>query len=92
MYKIYNKASNNEHGWTLCIPLRGNSVCILLMSYSGLEIFSTKFCSSDPSFNRNVLTSLYVKSEISADAQLRNYLFMHITHKFHDMVSVGNFH
>ena len=32
--------------------------------------FLTKFCSSDPSFNRNILTSLYLKSE---HLRMRNY-------------------
>ena len=54
--------------------------------------FLTKFCSSDRSFNRNILTSLYLKSETSAHAELHNYLFIQTTYKFHDMVSVGNLH
>ena len=45
--------------------------------------FLTKFCSPDLSFNRNVLTSLYLKSEASARAQLLNYLFIHTIYKFH---------
>ena len=48
--------------------------------------FLTKFLSSDPSFNKNILTSLYT----SAHAQLRNHLFINTIYKFHDMVSVGN--
>ena len=35
--------------------------------------FLTKFYSSDPSFDRNVLTSLYLKPETSAHVQLRKY-------------------
>ena len=38
-------------------------ICLYLQS--GLE-FLTKLCSSDPSFNGNILTSLYLKSETSA--------------------------
>ena len=34
--------------------------------------FLIKFCSSDPSLSRNILTSLYLKSETSAHAQLRS--------------------
>ena len=54
--------------------------------------FLTKFCSSDPSCNRNILISLYFKSETSAHGQLRNYSFIRTIYKFHDMVSVGNLH
>ena len=64
----------------MCIPLGRNSVCILF----------TKFVSSDPSFNRNILTSLYLKSEISAHVQLRDYMFLNTIYRFHDMVLVGN--
>ena len=32
--------------------------------------FLTKFCSSDPSLSRSILTSLHLKSETSAHAQL----------------------
>ena len=63
-------------------------VCIFIANWN----FLTKFWSSDPSFSRNILTSLYVKSETSAHAQLRNCLFIHTIHKFHDKVSVGNLH
>ena len=31
--------------------------------------FLTKFCSSDPNFNKNILTSLYLISETTAHAQ-----------------------
>ena len=54
--------------------------------------FLTYFYSSDPSFNRNILTSLYLKSEISAHAQLCDYLFIHTIYKFHDIVSVRDLH
>ena len=39
--------------------------------------FFTKVCSFDPSFNRNILTSLYLKSETSTHAQLHSYSFFH---------------
>ena len=54
--------------------------------------FLTKFCSSDPSFNRNILTSLNLKSETSRHALLHDYSFIRNTYTFHDMVSVGNLH
>ena len=50
----------------------------------------TKFRSFDPICNRNILTSLYLKSETSAHAQLRNYSLVHTIYTFHDMVLVGN--
>ena len=46
----------------------------------------TEFCSSDPSFNGNILTSLYLKSETSAHAQLGDYSFTHTIYKFHSIV------
>ena len=52
--------------------------------------FLTNFCSSDPSFNRNILISLYLKSETSALAQLCDYMFIHTIYKFHGMVLTGN--
>ena len=52
----------------------------------------TKFCSSDPGLNRNISTSLHIKSETSAHAQLRDYSFIHPIYKFHDMVSARNLH
>ena len=52
--------------------------------------FLTNFCSSDPSFNRNILTSLYLKSETYVHAWLCDNSFTHTIHKFHDMMSVGN--
>ena len=52
--------------------------------------FLIKFYSSDPGFNRNILTSLYLKPETFAHAQLRNYWFIQTIYKFHDMVSVCN--
>ena len=45
----------------LCIPLRGNSVCILFISSERIVIFFIKFCYSDPSFNRNIWRSIYLK-------------------------------
>ena len=54
--------------------------------------FLTKFCSSDPSFNGNILTSLYLKSETSAHAQLCDYSFIHTIYKFHSMMLAGNSH
>ena len=39
--------------------------------------FLAKFCLSDPSFNENILTSLYLKSETSTHAQLSDYSFIH---------------
>ena len=48
----------------LCIPLRGNAVCnLFIFSYCTANVL-TKFCNSDPSFNINILTSLYLKSEL----------------------------
>ena len=61
--------------------------CLYL--HRGLE-FSSKFCSSDPSINRNLLTSQYLKSKTSAHAQQLKYSLIHTISKFHDMVSVGN--
>ena len=58
-------------------------ICLYLLS--GLE-FLTRLCSSDPSFNGNILTSLYLKSETFAHAQLCHYSFIHTMYKFHDMV------
>ena len=54
--------------------------------------FLTKFCSSDPSFNRNILTPLYLKSETSAHAQLCDYSFIHTIYTFHGMVLAGDSH
>ena len=52
-----------------CIPLRGNTICTLLVSSADCN-FLTIFCSSDPSFNSNILKSLYVRSEL---LRMRNY-------------------
>ena len=49
--------------------------------------FLTKFCSSDSSFNGNIL-----KSETSAHAQLCHYLFIHTIYTFHSMVLAGDSH
>ena len=54
--------------------------------------FLTKFCGSDPSFNGNILTSLYLKSETLAHAQLCNYSFIHTIYKFHGILLAGNSH
>ena len=91
--------------WTspLCIPLRGNFllggnwVCNLFISILFIYLFKSlftfgKFCSSDPSFNGNILISLYLKSETTAHAQLFSYLFIHTIYKFHGMVSAGSSH
>ena len=42
----------------------------------------TKFYSSDPSLNRNILTFMHLKSGTSAHAQLRNYLFIQTIYQF----------
>ena len=70
------------------IPLRGSIlyfVYILIADWN----FLTKFCSSDPSFNGNFLTFLYLKSETSAHAQLCDYSFIHTIYKFHGVVLAG---
>ena len=54
--------------------------------------FFTEFRSSYPSFNRNILTSLYLKSETSAHAQLCDYSFIHTIYKFYGMVLAGKSH
>ena len=60
----------------LCISLRGNislcgnSVCTLVISLERIGTFLIKFCSSDQSFNRNILRSLYFKFRTSAHAQI----------------------
>ena len=54
--------------------------------------FFNKFSRSDPSFNGNILVSLYLKPETPALAQIRDYTFMHTTYKFHDMVLAANSH
>ena len=54
--------------------------------------FLAKFCSSDPSFNGNILTSLYLKSKTSTHAQLCDYSFIYAIYKFHGMVLAGNSH
>ena len=81
--------------WTLVrggvfqfMEIRSYFVCIFIVDWN----FLTKFFSSDPRFNGNILTYLYLKSGTSAHAQLCNYSFIHTIHKFHDMVSVGNLH
>ena len=49
----------------LCIPLRGNAVCILFIFSERSGIFWIKFCNSDPSFNKNILRFLYLKFKTS---------------------------
>ena len=76
----------------VCILLRGNLVCILFISSKRIQDFLTKFGSSDSTFNRNIVTCPYLKSETSAHAQLQDYSFIHTIYKFHGMMSVGNLH
>ena len=52
--------------------------------------FLINFCSSDLSFNGNILRSLYLNSDTSAHAQLCDYSFIHAIYKFHGMVLAGN--
>ena len=54
--------------------------------------FLTKFCSSGPTFNENILTFLYLKSDTSAHVQLCDYSFIHTIYKFHSMMLAGNSH
>ena len=55
--------------------------------------FLPKFFTYDLSKCQNkYFDILYLKSEISAHAQWRNYSLLHTIWKFHDMVSVGNLH
>ena len=54
--------------------------------------FLIKFCSSDPSFIGNILTSIYLKFKIYAHAQVCHYSFIHTIYKFHGMVLAGNSH
>ena len=54
----------------VCIPLPGNAVCNLFVFSYCTANFLTKFSSSDQSFNRNILTSLYLKSK---HLRMRNY-------------------
>ena len=73
------------------------SVIFLYLLYLFIYLFKSlftfgKFCSSDPSFNGNILTSLYLKFETTAHAQLFDYLFIHTVYKFHGMVLAGNSH
>ena len=66
----------------------GNGRDIFIVNWN----FLTKFFSFDPSFHRNILASLYLKSVTSVRAYLRDYSFTHTLCKFHDMVSVANLH
>ena len=58
----------------MCIPLRGNSVCILFISSKKAWNFLTKFWYSDQMFSRNIFTYLCLKSETSGHAQLMSIL------------------
>ena len=75
----------------LCIPLRGNialrgnAVCNFVNFFIAHCNFLTKFCSLDPSFNRNILTSLYLKSE---HLRMRNYATTRL-YMLHTKVSHG---
>ena len=66
----------------------GNGRDIFIVNWN----FLTKFFSFDPTFHRNILASLYLKSVTSVRAYLRDYSFTHTLCKFHDMVSVANLH
>ena len=51
------------------IPLRGNAVYIFYNFRTDWN-FLMKFCSFDPSFNRNILRSLYLKFKPSVHAHI----------------------
>ena len=70
--------------WEVCISLCQNSVCILFISSEWIGIFLTKFGSSDPNYNRSILTLLYFKFEAFVHAQ--SYSLIHIIHKFFLMI------
>ena len=70
----------------------GNFVTNLKFKDQTFRHFLIKFCGFDPNFDRNILTSLYLKFETSLHVQLRDHLFIHTTYRFHDMSSVGNLH
>ena len=73
--KMEQKLYLAQHLKYVCIPLRGNAVCNLFIFSYCTANFLTKFCSSDPSFNRNILTSLYLKSK---HLRMRNYAITHL--------------
>ena len=54
--------------WSLCIPQEIQSAFCLYLQ-KALD-FLMEFCSSDPSFNRVILRSLYLKCEISGHAPI----------------------
>ena len=54
--------------WSLCIPQEIQSAFCLYLQ-KALD-FLMEFCSSDPSFNRVILRSLYLKCEISGHVQI----------------------
>ena len=66
----------------VCIPLVQIFHLVEILSvfclylHCGLEFFLTKFWSSNPSFNGNILTYLHLKFETSAHAQLGDYSFI----------------
>ena len=67
------------------IPLRGNSVWIFLYLQINLN-FITMFWSFDSSFSWNILTTLYLKFEMSTHAHI-TYTRLQTVYKFswHDM-------
>ena len=90
MHKHFRDPSVHSTSWKFSTRRKFSLyfVCIFMGDWN----FLTKFCSSDPSFNRNILTSLYLKSETSAHSQLCDYSFIHTIYKFHGMVLAGNSH
>ena len=52
------------------LPLCGNAVCYSVYIFRTDWDFFIKFCSSDPSFNRNILRSLYLKFKTSAHVHI----------------------
>ena len=72
----------------MCIPLRGNAICILFISFFRTDWnFLIKFCNSDPSFNRKILTSLYLKFKTSAHAHIAiTYYFLYLQVLWQDII------
>ena len=85
---LYDRDLVHSTSWKFSISWKFDLyfVYIFIADWSVL----TKFCSSDPSFNRNTQTYLYLKSETTA--QLCDYSFIYTIYKFRYMVSVGNLH
>ena len=75
----------------VCIYFEEIRSVFCLYLHSGWN-FLTKFCSSYPSFNENILISLYLKSDTSTHAQLCDYSFIHTIYKFHSVMLAGNSH